>query len=92
MVLSLYCIVGNHYVLNGSKFWITNGPIADVAVVYGKTDLTTSNPQHGISAFIVEKVSTLLHSSAWVKRLVSYAGFHIELKGGSQMRFNGSQF
>jgi len=44
---------GDTYVLNGTKMWITNGPIADVAVVYAKT-----NPdlQHaGISAFIVEK-------------------------------------
>jgi isovaleryl-CoA dehydrogenase len=29
---------GDHYVLNGSKFWITNGPDADVLVVYAKTD------------------------------------------------------
>ena len=29
---------GGHYVLNGNKFWITNGPDADVLVVYAKTD------------------------------------------------------
>ena len=29
---------GNKYVLNGSKMWITNGPDADVLVVYAKTD------------------------------------------------------
>jgi alkylation response protein AidB-like acyl-CoA dehydrogenase len=41
------------YILNGSKMFITNGPIADVAVVYAKTD---PEQQHaGISAFIVEK-------------------------------------
>ena len=45
---------GNKYVLNGSKFWITNGPDADVLIVYAKTD--TSANQHGITAFIVEKV------------------------------------
>ncbi|KPJ10212.1 Isovaleryl-CoA dehydrogenase, mitochondrial [Papilio machaon] len=45
---------GDYYVLNGNKFWITNGPDADVLVVYAKTDLT-SKPQHGISAFLVEK-------------------------------------
>lgn len=42
-----------HYVLNGSKMWITNGPDADIIVVYAKTD-----PQadaKGITAFIVEK-------------------------------------
>uniref|UniRef100_A0A7C4RTG0 Acyl-CoA dehydrogenase n=1 Tax=Desulfatirhabdium butyrativorans TaxID=340467 RepID=A0A7C4RTG0_9BACT len=44
---------GDTYVLNGTKMWITNGPIADVAVVYAKTD---PEAQHaGISAFIVEK-------------------------------------
>ncbi len=44
---------GDEYILNGSKMFITNGPIADVAVVYAKTD---PNEQHaGISAFVVEK-------------------------------------
>ena len=38
---------GDRYVLNGNKMWITNGPDADVLVVYGKTE--------GITAFIVEK-------------------------------------
>jgi alkylation response protein AidB-like acyl-CoA dehydrogenase len=47
---------GDHYVLNGSKFWITNGPDADVLVVYAKTDINTEKPQHGITAFLVEKV------------------------------------
>jgi butyryl-CoA dehydrogenase len=44
---------GDTYVLNGTKMWITNGPIADVAVVYAKTDPTQQHA--GISAFIVEK-------------------------------------
>jgi alkylation response protein AidB-like acyl-CoA dehydrogenase len=44
---------GDSYVLNGTKMWITNGPIADVAVVYAKTD---PDQQHaGISAFIIDK-------------------------------------
>jgi isovaleryl-CoA dehydrogenase len=42
-----------YYVLNGSKMWITNGPVADVLIVYAKTDTTAG--KHGISAFIVEK-------------------------------------
>ena len=46
---------GDHYVLNGSKFWITNGPDADVLVVYAKTDPKNPKPQHGITAFLVEK-------------------------------------
>lgn len=40
------------YVLNGSKMWITNGPCADVVLVYAKTD--TNANKHGISAFLVE--------------------------------------
>jgi isovaleryl-CoA dehydrogenase len=42
----------DHYVLNGTKLYITNGPIADVALVYAKTDLERG--AHGISAFVVE--------------------------------------
>lgn len=45
---------GDFFILNGSKFWITNGPDADVLVVYAKTN-TKVSPQHGITAFIVEK-------------------------------------
>lgn len=41
------------YTLTGNKFWITNGPDADVLVVYAKTDSTAH--QHGITAFLVEK-------------------------------------
>ncbi|MBM3568819.1 MAG: isovaleryl-CoA dehydrogenase [Alphaproteobacteria bacterium] len=44
---------GDRYVLNGSKFWITNGPNADLAVVYAKTD-PAAGPR-GITAFVVEK-------------------------------------
>ena len=44
---------GDRYVLNGSKMWITNGPVADTLVVYAKTDRTAG--ARGITAFIVEK-------------------------------------
>src|SRR5690606_33016411 len=44
---------GDHYLLNGRKMWITNGPEADVLVVYAKTDARSGTP--GITAFIVEK-------------------------------------
>jgi isovaleryl-CoA dehydrogenase len=44
---------GERYVLNGTKMWITNGPDADVLVVYAKTDPAAG--AHGITAFIVEK-------------------------------------
>lgn len=43
---------GDHYVLNGSKLYITNGPVADIVLVYAKTDPEMGNS--GISAFIVE--------------------------------------
>ncbi len=43
----------DHYVLNGSKMWITNGPDADVLVVYARTD-PAAGPR-GITAFIIEK-------------------------------------
>nr|KAF6485008.1 isovaleryl-CoA dehydrogenase [Rousettus aegyptiacus] len=48
---------GDHYILNGNKFWITNGPDADIFVVYAKTDLAAVPASRGITAFIVEKVS-----------------------------------
>jgi len=44
---------GDRYVINGSKMWITNGPVADTLVVYAKTD-AAAGPR-GITAFIVEK-------------------------------------
>ncbi len=44
---------GNKYILNGSKMWITNGPLADTIVVYAKTDATAG--ARGITAFLVEK-------------------------------------
>lgn len=44
---------GDRYILNGTKMWITNGPDADVIVVYAKTD-SQAGPK-GITAFLVEK-------------------------------------
>src|ERR1700677_2919745 len=44
---------GDRYVINGSKMWITNGPIAETLVVYAKTD-PGAGPR-GITAFIIEK-------------------------------------
>lgn len=44
---------GDGYVLNGTKFWITNGPDADVLVVYAKTDISAGHK--GITAFVVER-------------------------------------
>src|SRR5690606_35241349 len=44
---------GNKYILNGTKMWITNGPDADIVIVYAKTDPKAGSK--GISTFIVEK-------------------------------------
>ena len=44
---------GDRYVLNGSKFWITNGPQADTLIVYAKTD--AEGGSKGITAFLIEK-------------------------------------
>ncbi len=43
----------DRYVLNGSKYWITNGPDADTLVVYAKTD--PDGGSKGVTAFIIEK-------------------------------------
>ncbi len=44
---------GDEYILNGQKLYITNGPVADLLLVYAKTD--PSRGAKGISAFVVEK-------------------------------------
>ena len=44
---------GDRYILNGTKMWITNGPDADVLVVYAKTNPDAN--QRGITAFLIEK-------------------------------------
>ncbi|ELB2802205.1 isovaleryl-CoA dehydrogenase [Vibrio alginolyticus] len=44
---------GDHFVLNGNKMWITNGPDADVVVLYAKTDVSVGS--RGITAFIIER-------------------------------------
>src|ERR1700694_6310830 len=44
---------GDRFVINGSKMWITNGPVADTLVVYAKTD-PEAGPR-GMNAFILEK-------------------------------------
>ncbi len=44
---------GDRYILNGGKMWITNGPDADVLVIYAKTD--TNAGSRGMTAFLVEK-------------------------------------
>lgn len=52
MTLRADAVTGG-YLLNGTKMWITNGPDAEVLIVYAKTDLAAGS--RGITAFIVEK-------------------------------------
>lgn len=63
---------GDYYILNGTKFWITNAPDADTFVVYARTDQSVK-PQHGITAFIVER---------------NFEGFSNGLKLGKQNQFS----
>jgi isovaleryl-CoA dehydrogenase len=45
--------IGDRYILNGTKMWITNGPHADTLLVYAKTDINAGSK--GITAFLIEK-------------------------------------
>src|SRR5258705_12270432 len=58
---------GDGYVLNGRKMWITNGPDADVVVVYAKTDPAAG--ARGISAFIVERGTRGFSTAAKLDKL-----------------------
>ena len=58
---------GDHYVLNGTKMWITNGPVADTLVVYAKTDPMAHS--RGITAFIIEKDFDGFSTSAKLDKL-----------------------
>lgn len=57
----------DRYVLNGNKYWITNGPDADTLVVYAKTDPDAGSK--GITAFIVEKAMTGFSTSPHFDKL-----------------------
>ncbi|XP_063969416.1 isovaleryl-CoA dehydrogenase, mitochondrial-like [Lytechinus pictus] len=59
---------GDYYVLNGNKFWITNGCDADVLLVYAKTDLG-AEPKNGITTFIIERDMEGFHSAQKVDKL-----------------------
>ncbi len=58
---------GDRFVLNGSKFWITNAPHADTAVVYAKTDPKAES--RGITAFIIEKAFAGYRASAKLDKM-----------------------
>lgn len=56
------------YRLSGSKFWITNGPVADVVIVYAKTDVSVA-AKHGITTFLVERGSEGFTASPKLNKL-----------------------
>lgn len=56
----------DHYLLNGTKMWITNGPDADVLVVYARTD---KKDHYGITAFIIEKTFSGFHTAQKLDKL-----------------------
>lgn len=58
---------GDHYVLNGTKMWITNGPDANVLVVYARTN--PHGGSRGISAFIIEKDTPGFHTAQKLDKL-----------------------
>jgi len=58
---------GGDYVLNGLKMWVTNGPEADILVVYAKTN--ASSGARGITAFIVEKTFPGFRASGKIDKL-----------------------
>ncbi|MDJ0612688.1 MAG: isovaleryl-CoA dehydrogenase [Rhizobiaceae bacterium] len=57
----------DRYVLNGNKYWITNGPDADTLVVYAKTDMDAG--PRGITAFLIEKEMTGFSTSPHFDKL-----------------------
>jgi isovaleryl-CoA dehydrogenase len=57
----------DHYKLNGTKYWITNGPDADTLVVYAKTDPDAGSK--GITAFLIEKTMKGFSTSAHFDKL-----------------------
>jgi isovaleryl-CoA dehydrogenase len=58
---------GDRYVLNGSKMWITNGPDAEVLVVYAKTEPNAGS--RGITAFLIEKSFPGFHTAQKLDKL-----------------------
>jgi isovaleryl-CoA dehydrogenase len=58
---------GDHYVLNGSKMYITNGAVADVVLVYAKTDKALGS--QGISAFIVDRQTPGFHVAQKLRKM-----------------------
>lgn len=71
----------DYYVLNGHKFWTTNGPYADIFVVYAKTNPNASKPQHGISTFIVERVNRGFNLYLKLNQTIQFVFFFKNMPG-----------
>jgi len=58
----------DHWILNGTKMWITNGPTADTMIIYARTD-QDCKPAHGITAFIVDGNAEGFHCAQRLDKL-----------------------
>lgn len=70
-VMGMQCYAekkGDHYLLTGNKMWITNGPEADIIIVYAKT-LKSTETSKNITAFIVEKKFAGFHTAQKLDKL-----------------------
>jgi isovaleryl-CoA dehydrogenase len=83
---------GDHYVLNGTKMWITNGPDCDTLVVYAKTDIEAG--ARGITAFIVGKGMRGSHTGELVFQDVEVPQENVlgELNGGVKVLMSGLDY
>lgn len=72
---------GDCYVLNGTKFWITNGPHADTLVVYAKTNPNAAKAQHGVTAFLIERGMEVCNTGVYIlfENSCTFQGFSLNL-------------
>ena len=68
---------GDRYILNGSKMWITNGPVAETLIVYAKTDPEAG--ARGISAFIIERGMKGFSTAQKLDKLGMHGSYTCEL-------------
>jgi isovaleryl-CoA dehydrogenase len=80
---------GGHYLLNGSKFWITNGPDADTLVVYAKTEPELG--ARGVTAFLIEKGMKGFSIAQKLDKL-GMRGSHTGLNQGAKVLMSGLDY
>jgi len=69
---------GKHYVVNGSKLWITNGAIGDIGILMAKVPADKEGAPHGITAFIVDREQTQ-YGARRVKTMILHSTVTSEL-------------